>query len=394
MSARFPETGGGGGGGGAVDSVNGQTGVVVLDADDVGAPSDAEFSAEQTARANADTALQSAINAEASTRSSADSTLTTAIGDEETARETADTTLTNAIAAEESARIAADALKQATSEKGQANGYASLDSGGKVPANQLPSSLMEYLGVWNASTNSPTLADGTGAAGNVYRVTTAGSQNLGSGSITFDVGDYVIHNGTAWEKSDTTDSVASVAGKTGVVTLDTSDISGLSAALSGKQDSSAILTSLVNNGTPSSLGLSLLVAANSGAARTLLSLGTAAVLDVPTSGDATSGQVVKGNDSRLSDTRTPTDASVTAAKVAGSLKPSGTAATTDEALRALGTGAGAAQSGAVILANGLGVVNHGSTASTARPSGFAAILWVGSVEPSNAVNGDVWINTA
>ena len=34
----------GSGGGGAVDSVNGQTGVVVLDANDVGAPSDSEFS--------------------------------------------------------------------------------------------------------------------------------------------------------------------------------------------------------------------------------------------------------------------------------------------------------------------------------------------------------------
>lgn len=35
-------------------------------------------------------------------------------------------------------------------------------------------------------------------------------------------------------------------------------------------------------------------------------LGTAATLDVPASGDATSGQVVKGSDTRLTDSRTPT----------------------------------------------------------------------------------------
>lgn len=37
-----------------------------------------------------------------------------------------------------------------------------------------------------------------------------------------------------------------------------------------------------------------------------VTLGTAASLDVPTSGDATSGQVVKGSDTRLTDSRTPT----------------------------------------------------------------------------------------
>ncbi|UDL15265.1 minor tail protein [Gordonia phage Kudefre] len=113
------------------------------------------------------------------------------------------------------------------SNKGAANGYASLDAGGKVPISQLPSSLMEYLGVWNASTNSPTLANGTGNVGDVYRVTSGGTRNLGAGNITFDVGDYVIYNGTVWEKSDTTDAVASVAGKTGVVTLNKNDV-GLS----------------------------------------------------------------------------------------------------------------------------------------------------------------------
>lgn len=109
--------------------------------------------------------------------------------------------------------------------KGSANGYASLDSGGKVPISQLPNSIMEYQGVWNASTNSPTLANGTGSTGDVYRVGTAGTRNLGSGNITFDVGDYAVYNGTTWEKSDTTDAVGSVNGYTGTVTLVKADLS-------------------------------------------------------------------------------------------------------------------------------------------------------------------------
>lgn len=109
--------------------------------------------------------------------------------------------------------------------KGAAGGYAALDGGGKVPITQLPSSIMEYQGTWNATTNTPTLADGAGSGGDVYRVATGGTQNLGSGSITFDVGDYVIYNGTIWEKSDTTDAVASVNSMTGNVTLTTANIS-------------------------------------------------------------------------------------------------------------------------------------------------------------------------
>lgn len=110
---------------------------------------------------------------------------------------------------------------------GQANGYATLDSNGRVPVGQLPNSVMEYKGTWDASANSPTLVDGTGSAGDVYRVTVANSsRNLGSGAIDFQVGDYVIYNGSTWEKSDTTDAVATVAGRTGNVTLTVADIGG------------------------------------------------------------------------------------------------------------------------------------------------------------------------
>jgi len=117
------------------------------------------------------------------------------------------------------------------SQRGAALGVASLDAGGKVPVSQLPSAIMEYQGVYNATTNSPALADfANGAAagdsvGDVYRVGTAGSQDFGSGSISLEVGDYVILNALGkWEKSDTTDAVASVNGFIGVVVLTTSNI--------------------------------------------------------------------------------------------------------------------------------------------------------------------------
>jgi len=119
--------------------------------------------------------------------------------------------------------INGDALR--FNQLGANNGIATLDGGGKVPVSQLPSSIMTYEGVWNATTNSPALSDGTGDAGQVYRVSVAGSQNLGSGSISFDVGDYAIYNSSGtWEKSDTTDAVASVNGQTGIVVLDADDI--------------------------------------------------------------------------------------------------------------------------------------------------------------------------
>ena len=47
-----------------------------------------------------------------------------------------------------------------------------------------------------------------------------------------------------------------------------------------------------------------------------------------------------------------------------------------------------------IAAGAVGFVNHGAIAGTARPTGYGSIEWVGSVEPTNAVNGDIWINTA
>jgi hypothetical protein len=127
---------------------------------------------------------------------------------------------------------------QFKSEKAQANGYASLDANGKIPTSQLPSSAFEYKGAWNAATNTPTLANGTGDAGDTYRVSVAGTQ-LGQ---TWNVGDLALYDGSVWQKVDGADAVESVNGQTGVVVLDTDDIQELGGA-TNKWDKTVVLTS-------------------------------------------------------------------------------------------------------------------------------------------------------
>lgn len=91
------------------------------------------------------------------------------------------------------------------SQKGVLNGVATLDGSGKIPASQLPSSVMEYQGTWNASTNTPTLVDGTGDLGDIYKCNVAGTHNFGSGNIAFNISDWVIYNGSMWERSPNSD---------------------------------------------------------------------------------------------------------------------------------------------------------------------------------------------
>jgi hypothetical protein len=93
---------------------------------------------------------------------------------------------------------------------------APINSGtGKIDATYLPTSSDTPKGAWNASTNTPTLADGSGTAGDYYDVTVAGSSDLGSGSITFTVGDVVKYDGTTWFKIDSVTNILD-----GVSTID------------------------------------------------------------------------------------------------------------------------------------------------------------------------------
>lgn len=109
-----------------------------------------------------------------------------------------------------------------SANKGQALGYAELDAGGKVPLANLPSTLLVYKGVWNASTNTPALSTpDTSKKGWVYNVSVAGTQF----GIDFKLGDWAIYNDSGViEKSDNSDDVVSVNGKQGVVIINPDDL--------------------------------------------------------------------------------------------------------------------------------------------------------------------------
>lgn len=93
---------------------------------------------------------------------------------------------------------------QLKSEKGQANGYASLDADGLVPANQLPSYVDDVLEFANLAAFPV-----TGATGKIYVALDTNKTYRWSGST------YVYI---------TSGAVDSVAGKTGIVTLVKADV--------------------------------------------------------------------------------------------------------------------------------------------------------------------------
>jgi hypothetical protein len=114
----------------------------------------------------------------------------------------------------------------ATKDAGVALGVATLDAAGKVPLSEIPDSIigaLSYQGTWNASTNTPTLTSSVGTKGYYYVVSVAGTTNL-NGITDWQVGDWAVYNGSAWQKIDNTDSVTSVNGFTGAVVLTTTNI--------------------------------------------------------------------------------------------------------------------------------------------------------------------------
>lgn len=82
---------------------------------------------------------------------------------------------------------------------------------------------LDYQGGWNAATNTPTLTSSTGTQGYYYVVTTAGNTDL-DGITDWQIGDWTIFNGSEWQKIDQTNTVSSVNGQVGAVSLGYADV--------------------------------------------------------------------------------------------------------------------------------------------------------------------------
>jgi len=79
---------------------------------------------------------------------------------------------------------------------------------------------LSYQGTWNATTNTPTLASSTGTNGYYYIVATAGSTNL-DGITDWQIGDWLLFNGSVWQKIDQSEVLQSITSTDGSVTVTT-----------------------------------------------------------------------------------------------------------------------------------------------------------------------------
>jgi hypothetical protein len=109
---------------------------------------------------------------------------------------------------------------------------------------------LSYQGTWNATTNTPTLASSTGTNGYYYIVATAGSTNL-NGITDWQIGDWLLFNGSVWQKIDQSELVASITSSDGSIVVTTT---GSTVDLAVSQTSPAsVLLERVRNSTGATL---------------------------------------------------------------------------------------------------------------------------------------------
>jgi hypothetical protein len=103
---------------------------------------------------------------------------------------------------------------------------------------------LNYIGTWNASTNTPTITSSVGTKGDYYQVSVAGSTTI-NGISNWGVGDVIAFNGVVWQRieggADLNGVDLSVSG--------TTTLSGLTASTALALDANKNVVSVTNTGT-------------------------------------------------------------------------------------------------------------------------------------------------
>lgn len=111
---------------------------------------------------------------------------------------------------------------------GQANGIATLDANGRIPSEQMPTEALIYKGQWDASSGTYPVQL-TYVTGDFYIVSVAGTVS----GVDYYVGDWIIWNGTSWDRSANANLVYSVNGQQGAVVIDIDSINAQAKLVSG-----------------------------------------------------------------------------------------------------------------------------------------------------------------
>jgi len=201
------------------------------------------------------------------------------------------------------------------------------------------SGTVNYDGTWDASTNTPTLNNPPAAStkGDYYVVSVAGTQF----SLSFAVGDWIISNGTAWEKVDLTDAVSSVFGRTGAVVGVSTDYSAVgitNTAVGAANPSTGAFTTVTASSTIAATGAvsgSNLSGTNTGDQTITLTGGVTGSGTGSFAATVITNANLTGDVTSVGNATTLTNAPVIAKVLTGYTSGAGTVAATDSILQAI-----------------------------------------------------------
>jgi hypothetical protein len=203
----------------------------------------------------------------------------------------------------------------------------------------LTAGQVNYKGTWSAAANSPTLVDPPAATskGDYYVVSAAGTQF----GITFAIGDWIISNGTAWEKVDLTDAVSSVFGRTGAVVGASTDYSSVgltNTAIGASSPSTGAFTTVTASSTIAATGAvtgSNLSGTNTGDQTITLTGGVTGSGTGSFAATVVTNANLTGDVTSVGNATTLTNAPVIAKVLTGYVSGAGTVAATDSILQAI-----------------------------------------------------------